>query len=237
MAGPVKALVAARWLAEAVRSNRVGPSLRVLDASWYLPKLNRDAREEFRQCHIPGASFFDIDKCSDVTSRYDHMLPSSGQFAEYVGALGINNRTHVVVYDGSDLGSFSAPRVWWMFRLFGHDSVSVLDGGLKTWRREGHPVTDQPSEPDRTEFSAALKNPSWVKTYEDVLENLERSDSVPLVDARVEGRFRGLEPEPREGKSQTHIKQGSLKRFFWGSVQVLVRRLGRYLQLKSSSLS
>ncbi|XP_072531202.1 3-mercaptopyruvate sulfurtransferase [Salminus brasiliensis] len=203
MAGQVKALVAAKWLSDAVKSNRIGPSLRVLDASWYLPKLNRNAREEFRQCHIPGASFFDIDECCDTTSPFDHMLPSAGEFADYVGGLGIGNRTHVVVYDGSDFGSFAAPRVWWMFRLFGHNSVSVLNGGLKTWLREGHPVTDQHTKPDSSEFRAEMRA-CWVKTYEDVLENLS-SRKVQVVDARVEGRFRGLEPEPREGTEPGHI--------------------------------
>ncbi|KAL7883410.1 hypothetical protein SRHO_G00010680 [Serrasalmus rhombeus] len=203
MAGQVKALVAAKWLAEAVKNNQVGPSLRILDASWYLPKLNRNAQEEFRQRHIPGASFFDIDDCCDKSSPFDHMLPAASEFADYVGDLGIGNQTHVVVYDGSDFGSFSAPRVWWMFRLFGHNSVSVLNGGLKTWLREGHPTADRYTKPERSEFKAQI-NSSWVKTYEDVLENLA-SKKVQLVDGRVEGRFRGLEPEPREDTEPGHI--------------------------------
>ncbi|XP_053087208.1 3-mercaptopyruvate sulfurtransferase [Pangasianodon hypophthalmus] len=198
MAGQVKALVGAKWLAEAVKNKRVGPSLRVLDASWYLPKLNRNAREEFTQRHIPGASFFDIDECCDKSSPFDHMLPGENEFADYVGNLGVGNDTHVVVYDCSDFGSFAAPRVWWMFRFFGHRSVSVLNGGMKTWLREGHPVTDLHSTPERAHFRAQ-GNPAWIRTYEDVLQNLT-DRKFQLVDARVEGRFRGLEPEPREGK-------------------------------------
>ncbi|KAI5087521.1 3-mercaptopyruvate sulfurtransferase, partial [Silurus meridionalis] len=203
MAGQVKALVAAQWLAEAVRNSRVGPRLRVLDASWYLPKLKRNAHEEFRQRHIPGASFFDIDECCDKSSPYDHMLPGENEFADYVGNLGVENDTHVVVYDCSDLGSFSAPRVWWMFRLFGHRSVSVLSGGMKAWLQEGHPVTDLPTAPQRVSFRAQ-RNPNWVKTYEDVLQNLT-DRKYQLVDARMEGRFRGLEPEPREDTEPGHI--------------------------------
>lgn len=198
MAAQVKALVSAKWLAEAIRNKCVGPRLRVLDASWYLPKLNRNAREEFGQRHIPGALFFDIDECGDPESPFDHMLPGEDGFADYVGNLGVGNDTHVVVYDCSDFGSYAAPRVWWMFRLFGHYSVSVLNGGMKNWLVEGHPVSDLHDTPARTEFRAQ-KNATWVKTYEDVLQNLT-DRKFQVVDARVNGRFRGIEPEPREGK-------------------------------------
>ncbi|KAA0706001.1 3-mercaptopyruvate sulfurtransferase [Triplophysa tibetana] len=202
-AAQTRALVAARWLADAVKSNRVGPNLRILDASWYLSKLNRSAKDEFKQTHIPGASLFDIDECCDKSSEFDHMLPSKGEFADYVGNLGIGNNTHVVVYDASDFGSFSAPRVWWMFKVFGHNSVSVLDGGFKSWLREGHPVTDQYTKPQRTEFKATF-NGSWVKTYKDVLENT-KTKTVQVVDARANGRFRGVEPEPRANIEPGHI--------------------------------
>ncbi|XP_062872952.1 3-mercaptopyruvate sulfurtransferase [Trichomycterus rosablanca] len=205
MAGQVKALVGAKWLAEAIRSNRVGPSLRILDASWYLPTLNRNAAEEFRQKHIPGASFFDIDECSDSSSRFDHMLPGEEQFSQYVGNLGVGSDTHVVVYDCSDFGSFAAPRVWWMFRFFGHSSVSVLSGGLKHWLHEGQPVTDQYHKPEPVQFKAQINERSkWVKTYEDVLQNIKQP-KYQLVDARVQGRFRGLEPEPRPETEPGHI--------------------------------
>ncbi|MBN3295114.1 THTM sulfurtransferase, partial [Amia calva] len=187
----LQTLIAARWLAEALKSNRIGPSLRVLDTSWYLPKLKRDAKKEFRQRHIAGAGFFDIDQCCDKTSPLDHMLPTEDEFADYVGRLGIGNQTHVVVYDASDFGSFSAPRVWWMFRVFGHQAVSLLDGGLKNWLREGHPVTGEYSKPEQTD-------------YEDMLDNLE-SKRFQVVDARPQGRFRGVEPEPRDNTEPGHI--------------------------------
>lgn len=203
MAAQARALVAARWLADAVKNNRVGPNLRILDASWYLPKMKRNPRAEFEKTHIPGASFFDIDECCDKSSEFDHMLPTGGEFAHYVGNLGIGNNTHVVVYDASDFGSFSAPRVWWMFRVFGHTSVSVLDGGLKNWLTGGHPVTEQYSKPACAEFRASF-NKSWVKTYEDILNNIKTKE-FQVVDARANGRFRGVEPEPRENTEPGHI--------------------------------
>uniref|UniRef100_A0AAQ5YB98 Sulfurtransferase n=1 Tax=Amphiprion ocellaris TaxID=80972 RepID=A0AAQ5YB98_AMPOC len=205
MAAQTRALVSTQWLINAVRTNRVGPKLRVLDASVYLPYLKRDAKAEFAQRHIPGASFFDLDACSDQNCGLDlmFMLPDPSSFSRYVGDLGVSNDTHVVVYDGSDFGSFSAPRVWWMFRLFGHSSVSVLDGGMRGWMADGGPLTAESSRPERTDFRATL-NRSWVKNYEEILENI-RTKRVQVVDARVEGRFRGTEPEPRPGVLPGHF--------------------------------
>ncbi|XP_046872347.1 3-mercaptopyruvate sulfurtransferase-like [Hypomesus transpacificus] len=207
MALQSRALVASRWLAEALKCQQTVPKMRVLDASWFLPKLRRNAKSEFKKKHIPGAAFFDIDQCCDKTSPLDHMLPSENAFADYVGNLGVENDTHVVVYDASDFGVFSAPRVWWMFRVFGHSSVSVLNGGLKNWEFERLPLSDKYTRPEATEFGASL-NRSWVKTYEDILENLE-TKRFQVVDARPSGRFRGVDPEPRDNTEPGHIP-GSL---------------------------
>ncbi|CAK6977697.1 -mercaptopyruvate sulfurtransferase-like [Scomber scombrus] len=203
MAAQTRALVSSQWLSEAIRNKLIGPKLRILDASWYLPKTKRDAKAEFVQKHIPGTSFFDIDDCSDKSSSFGHMLPTSSHFSQYVGDLGIGNDTHVVVYDTSDFGSYSAPRVWWMFRLFGHSLVSVLDGGMKNWQADDHPVTSEYSKPEGREFKATM-NESWVKSYEDVLENI-KTKQVRVVDARSAGRFRGVEPEPRDDTLPGHF--------------------------------
>ncbi|XP_029950094.1 3-mercaptopyruvate sulfurtransferase-like [Salarias fasciatus] len=200
MALQTKALVSSRWLAQALLAPR---KVRVLDASWYLPKLRKNAKSEFKKRHIPGAAFFDIDQCCDKTSPLDHMLPREEVFADYVGNLGVGSDTHVVVYDGSEFGAFSAPRVWWMFRVFGHGRVSVLDGGLRNWELEGQPLSDRYARPAQAEFRASL-NRSWIKTYEDVLVNLDTRE-FQLLDARPTGRFRGLEPEPRDNREPGHI--------------------------------
>uniref|UniRef100_A0A8C8VM42 Sulfurtransferase n=1 Tax=Pelusios castaneus TaxID=367368 RepID=A0A8C8VM42_9SAUR len=207
-----RALVSSKWLAESVRANQIGPSLRVLDASWYAPG-ERNALQEFRDKHIPGASFFDIEECKDKSSPYELMLPSEAHFADYVGHLGISNDTHVVVYDGDDLGSFYAPRAWWMFRVFGHRTVSVLNGGFKNWVKEGHPVTSEISRPEPAVFKATLDK-SLLKNYADMVENIE-SKRFQVVDSRSEGRYRGTEPEPgREGLEPGHIP-GSLNMPFF----------------------
>ncbi|XP_013868310.1 3-mercaptopyruvate sulfurtransferase [Austrofundulus limnaeus] len=203
MAAQIRTVISGQWLANAVRTNLVGPKLRILDSSWYLPKAKRNTREEFAQKHIPGASFFDIDECCDESSEFDHMLPTSSLFSRYVGDLGIGNDTHVVVYDTSDSGSFSAPRVWWMFRVFGHRSVSVLDGGMKLWEADGHPVSSEYKKPERRDFQATL-NASWVKSYVDVLENIKTKE-VQVVDGRSAGRFKGTDPEPRDDTLPGHF--------------------------------
>ncbi|XP_015234058.1 PREDICTED: thiosulfate sulfurtransferase-like [Cyprinodon variegatus] len=202
MAAQLRAVVSSRWLANAVKTNLIGPKLCVLDGS-YFPVGKRNPRTEFNQKHIPGASFFDLDECCDKRFRSWNMLPTSSDFSRYVGDLGIGNDTHVIVYDTSDMGSFSAPRVWWMFRVFGHGSVSVLDGGLKNWLAEGHPVTSDCSKPERRDFQAEL-NQSWVKSFEDVMENI-KTKKVQVVDSRPAGRFQGTEPEAREGVLPGHF--------------------------------
>ncbi|XP_046502053.1 thiosulfate sulfurtransferase [Equus quagga] len=199
-----RALVSTKWLAESVRAGKLGPGLRVLDASWYSPGT-REARKEYLERHVPGASFFDIEECRNAASPYEMMLPSEAGFADYVGRLGISNDTHVVVYDGDDLGSFYAPRVWWMFRVFGHRTVSVLNGGFRNWLKEGHPVTSEPSHPEPAIFKATLDR-SLLKTYEQVLENL-KSKRFQLVDSRSQGRYLGTEPEPDAvGLEPGHIR-------------------------------
>ncbi|XP_069005735.1 3-mercaptopyruvate sulfurtransferase-like [Embiotoca jacksoni] len=212
MAVQTQVLVSAKWLANMVKRNLAGRHLRILDRSWYLPSMNRDGKKEFAQSHIPGASLFDIDECSDRTSRFDHMLPSEQVFADYVGNLGIGDDNHVVVYDASDFGAFSCTRVWWMFRLFGHGQVSVLNGGFKNWVREGHPVTGAYTEPERARFTAAM-NRSWVKSFEDITDNIP-AQSFQVVDVRPYARFCGRAPEPREGVRPGHIPGSKCMPFF-----------------------
>ncbi|XP_067875622.1 3-mercaptopyruvate sulfurtransferase [Heterodontus francisci] len=199
----VRSVVSAAWLAEAIGSAKAkAGALRVLDCSWHLPKLQRDGREEFGGKHIPGSLFFDLEECSDQSSPYQHMMPRQEHFSRYVGNLGICNNTHVVIYDASDFGLFCAPRVWWMFRAFGHSLVSVLDGGLVNWCREGLPVTSDLQDYPLAEYKTNAK--SWVKTYQEILDNIH-SKEFQLVDTRPEGRFRGIQPEPREGFESGHI--------------------------------
>src|SRR5919107_1167841 len=129
-----KNLVTTEWLAARLRE----PEVTVVDGSFYLPAMKRDAHAEYLAGHIPGAVFFDIDAIADKSTDLPHMLPSPEQFATQVGALGISETDTIVVYDG--YGLLGAPRVWWTLRVFGARNVLILDGGLPAWKAEGRPL-------------------------------------------------------------------------------------------------
>jgi len=177
------------------------PDLVVVDGSYHLPAANRDARAEYRAAHIPGAVFFDIEEIADHSSDLPHMLPSAEAFAAAAGALGIGNRTKIIVYDS--IGLFSAARVWWTFRVFGAEHAFILDGGLPKWVAEGRPVESGEGLRERRKFSARKKEQA-VKAVEDVRQAL-RSGSAQVVDARSAERFRGEAPEPRPGLRSGHM--------------------------------
>jgi thiosulfate/3-mercaptopyruvate sulfurtransferase len=191
------ALVSTEWLA----AHLAAPDVRVVDASWYLPQMKRDAKAEHAAAHIPGAVFFDIDEISDTASPLPHMLPSPEKFASRVRRLGLGDGNRIVIYDGHPM--MSACRVWWMFRAFGHRDVAVLDGGLPKWQREGRPVNDDPPPPRDRHFTARL-NTTLVRDFEQVLRALE-SGSEQVIDARAANRFRGEAPEPRAGLRAGHM--------------------------------
>ncbi len=176
--------------------------VKILDASYYLKMQNRDARGEYGDEHIPGAGFFDIEEICDKASPLPHMLPSAVGFAAAVGALGISNDDHVVLYDGTGFAS-AAARGWWMFRCFGHDKVSVLDGGFPKWLREQRDVEEGLPNVAPAVFTATFA-PGMVRGFEQVKANL--ADQRELVlDARSAGRFKATEPELWPVKKQGHI--------------------------------
>ena len=190
-------LVSTEWLATHLQA----PDIRIIDASWYMPAANRDPRAEYRQAHIPGAVFFDIDEIADTTSAFPHMLAPPEKFASRVRKLGIGDGHRIVVYDGT--GLFSAARVWWNFRAMGHEDVFVLDGGLPKWKAENRPLEDMPPIPRDRHFSPR-PNHSLMRTAADMQANLTtRREQV--VDARSPARFSAQEPEPRPGVRGGHI--------------------------------
>ena len=178
-------------------------NLVILDASWYLPADGRNPGAEYLLRHIPGAHFFDIDAVSDKTNPSPHMLPTGSMFAEQMGLLGIGADTEVVIYDTK--GLFSAPRAWWMFRVFGHRSVKVLNGGLPAWLAADRSTTDAkspvgvPANPFSTQYCL-----EWVADKDDVAIHLAE-DSARVVDARSASRFAGAEAEPRAGVRPGHM--------------------------------
>ena len=190
-------LVSAEWLAEHLKD----PDLVVVDGSWYLPAMARDGMAEYLAAHIPGAVFFDIDEIADHSTPLPHMLPPPDAFRLHMTRLGIGDGMRIVVYDGG--GLFSAPRVWWTFRLFGVEDVKILDGGFPAWRAAGLPTESGMVTRKAAQFTPRF-DPSRVADIARVDEALA-TGAAQVVDSRSGERFRGEAPEPRPGLRSGHM--------------------------------
>jgi thiosulfate/3-mercaptopyruvate sulfurtransferase len=190
-------LVSTDWLATHLKDS----DLRIFDATWFLPTMDRDAKAEYAAGHIPGARFFDIDEIADLRSELPHMVPPVEKFMSRMRAMGVGDGHQVVVYDA--LGLFSAARVWWLFRLMGQKNIAVLDGGLPKWLAAGHPITkDKPTIRDR-HMTVIPKN-EMVRDVTQVARAAKLNDYT-IIDARAADRFRGDADEPRPGLRSGHI--------------------------------
>jgi thiosulfate/3-mercaptopyruvate sulfurtransferase len=190
-------VVSTEWLATRLSA----PDIAILDASWHMPATGRSAKAEFLAERIPGAQFFDIDEIADTSSPLPHMLPSAEKFSSRVRKMGIGDGKRVICYDTA--GLFSAARAWWMFRVFGHDDVAILDGGFPKWKAEGRPTEDgPPRQPPERHFTAQFQS-MMVRDKNEVSDALKRG--AVIADARSPGRFRAEEPEPRKEVRGGHI--------------------------------
>lgn len=194
-------LVTPDWL----KSNMNDPKLIVLDAS--MPENISGQNSDLTDVQIKNARFFDLkNSFSDKESSLPNMLPNEASFTMACQDLGINNESLIVVYD--NLGVYSSPRVWWMFKAMGHENIAVLDGGLPKWIKQGFPT--QPilkSTYPKGTFSAKFI-PNMVKNAKSILNNIDQKEAL-VIDARSAGRFCGSEPEPRKDLKGGHIP-GSL---------------------------
>ena len=193
-----EALVSTEWLADHLQA----PDVRVVDATWYLPNDGRLGIDTFNEGHIPGAVFFDIDEIADTGSDLPHMLPSPEKFSSRVRKLGLGDGLRIVVYDANG-GFMAACRVWWMFRVFGHDNVAVLNGGLPKWLAEERPLSDLPIQVQERHFTARHNN-FLVRNVDQLIANLDTHEEQ-VIDVRSSGRFAGTEAEPRAGLRSGHI--------------------------------
>ena len=190
-------LVSTDWLA----AHLDDPDLRILDASWYLHAMERDPKAEYDAAHIPGARFFDNDDISDQRSDLPHMAPPVEKFMSRLRGMGVGDGHQVVIYDG--MGIFSAPRVWWLFRLMGQDNVAVLDGGLPKWQAEGHKTEDMPPVVRDRHMTVRRQN-HIIKDVTQVSAASKLGDTT-ILDARPAPRFKGEADEPRQGLRKGHI--------------------------------
>lgn len=190
-------LVSTEWLA-----NELGaPDLRVVDATFFLPTDNRDARAEYVAAHIPGAVFFEIAEIADLDNPLPHMLPDEAKFTSRMQTLGVGDGNRVVVYDNSPL--HTAARAWWMLKAFGAHYVAILDGGMQKWMAEGRPFDIGRDLHRHAHFTARL-DANDVAHKAQVLAVLDSRDHE-IVDARPAARFAGEGTEPRAGLASGHI--------------------------------
>ena len=192
-------LISAAWLADHMHQ----PGLKILDASFRMPGVTPTAPEVYAVAHLPGATFFDIDKVADHSTELPHMLPDAPGFERVMAELGIGDDDSIVLYDTT--GILGAARVWWMLRVFGHDKVAILDGGLEAWRAEGRPVTTKIAIPPVSQAFKAHRRPELVVTRDQIMSMVDAGDAARITDARSAGRFTGAVAEPRPGLRAGHI--------------------------------
>ncbi len=190
-------LVSTDWLADHLND----PAVVIVDFSWYLPDMNRDARAEYESAHIPGAVFVDIDEISDQTSPLPHMMPSPDVFEAEMSKRGLGSDHTIICYDGA--GLFSAARLWWMCRTMGHDQVAVLNGGFPKWQSEGRPVSRDIAIRPPASFKVRPRAP-MAMSADDISTRLTDT-MLQIADARGPARFHAREPEPRKAVRGGHI--------------------------------
>lgn len=196
---PDDPLVSPAWLNERLDA----PDIRVIDATWFMPNDPRDAKALYAERRIPGAIFFDIDEISDLTSDLPHMLPPAEKFASRMKKAGVGDGTRVIVYDNH--GLMTAARVWWTFRVFGHEDVAVLDGGFPAWEAAGYEIeTGAPRARMERHFTPRVRN-DLVRNLADVQRAIDGGNKTPILDARAAPRFKGEAPEPRAGLRSGHM--------------------------------
>ena len=192
------ALVTTEWLEQHLSE----PGLRILDCTWHHSSTNLDGRTQYRGRHLPGSVHFDIDHIADKANPLPHMLPRATDFATRVGLLGIGRTDRVVVYDRM-FGGSAAARVWWMFRVFGHDNVALLDGGLTQWAKENRPTEMTAVRPEPNVFEANFQ-PGLVRSLADMRGNLV-SGAEQVIDARGPGKFEGTQTDVFPFVRQGHM--------------------------------
>ena len=189
-------LVSTGWL------NNNLSNVRIFDASWHMSSTKRNAQKEYSDKHIQGALFWDLDEHSDKDSPFPHMLPNSDYWTRMLWSFGIKNTDHIVVYDFSDV--YSACRLWFSLKYFGHKKVSVLDGGMKKWLHENRPTTSKINKFEINSSYKVRENINWIKNKKQIDENI-KNNSFILIDARSRERFDGKVDEPRPG-----LQKGSI---------------------------
>ena len=189
----------ASWL----KKNLSKKNIKIIDASWYLPNVNRNAYKEYLKGHIPNALFFDIDKICDNNTHLPHMMPSVKIFEKEISKMGINKKDIVIIYCKE--GILSSPRVWWSFHSYGHKKVYVLDGGLKAWRLAGGKITTHKIKIKKNNYKCNIIKGKITNYFKLNTFLIQKDSDLIVADARPALRFLKIEPEPRKNIGRGNI--------------------------------
>lgn len=190
-------LVSTSWLAD----NMGASDLRIVDATYFLPEMGRDASAEYEQQHIPGAVFLNLAELVDSASPVSNTVPPAEKFASRMQTLGLGDGSRIVIYDNSPLKT--SARAWWLFDIFGAPNIAILDGGLGKWLEEKRPV-DAGKEQLRHRHFTVWRDDKAIASKAEMIENLT-SKTSQVADARTMSRFTAEEPEVRPGMASGHI--------------------------------
>ena len=177
-------------------------SFKILDATFYLPDSGLNAEEEYKKKHIPGAVFFDINKVADPNNSLPHMIPQKDLFSKMMQNLGLNNEDEIVIYDNSPF--LSSARAWFLFRYFGHDKVSIMQGGLENWKNSGGNISQENVVIKKGNYTAKDEKKDLVVNLDQMIIATQNKEKI-ILDARSKQRFLGEAKEPRPNLPSGHI--------------------------------
>ena len=188
---------------QAISIQKENENVVFIDATFHLPNSGRNAQEEFNNKHIPNARFFDIDKIANQSTDLPHMLPNPKEFCHCMSILGIKNTDLIIIYDNTAF--FSSARAWWMFKVFGHREVLILNGGLKAWVENGGKVSNEVNPYNKTNYVNLSYEEKLCENFENIFDNINSNYDRVIIDARARERFCGQVNEPRPGLRKGHI--------------------------------
>ena len=177
-------------------------NLKILDATFYLPDSGLVAEDEYKKKHIPNAIFFDINKIADPNNSLPHMIPSKDLFSKMMQNIGLNKDDEIIIYDNSPF--LSSARAWFLFRYFGHDKISIMQGGIKNWENNGGNITQGNVILEKGNYIASAERKELVVNLNEMILASQNKKNV-ILDARSKKRFLGEALEPRPNLPSGHI--------------------------------
>lgn len=209
-------LVSTNWLF----NNLSNKNIVILDCSWYMPREKRNPLKDYKNEHINGSFFFDIEKISNKSSKYPHMLPKLEFFFDNIKNFNIHKKTKIITYSKENI--LGSARVWWIFKYFGFQNVFVLNGNLEKWKKEKKPLTNRNSNYKRSTYKFMINDKLLISANK--ILNIYKNKKYIIFDARTPDRFKGKVKEPRKGLRTGHIPKS--KNIFWKN---LIRSNGKLI--------